>query len=487
MKPSTASSFLSAVIYYAILSGAPNKISLFVITLVYGFVLFWQYGGIRQAIEALYIIVFPIIIGKTFVIDLITAENLAIQGRPFGISADVTVGIGDVVIMGMAAYMVVHWREMISSAGRIRWMELLLFLYPLGVLVATLYGSTRLDISFLHTVYSFRPLIVYYFFSTRRTLSASTVVSLFAAGICLEVVVVLGQIMRSGPLGISIEPILNYIPVDLSREAAGLLRYSGTYMHANALGNALILPLVLVMPVLLYRYEQRPYIAPYVWVLGVGTLICTMSRSSWGAFASAVIVFCVAIRAVWGYTFHLAYRVPYLTRVILMGAALIVVLGAAPRLISTMSSGGKYGSIETRMLLIKEYGQLISNHPLFGVGLEMDVYTAYLRSFVRGDPDIDSPNRAVLQYFPEPVHNGVLRLLVQVGVVGTAPFVAAVLGGMYLSWTHVLAAKKKNTRFMAMAIFCVYVGVCVNSMMQPILPDLQYLMVLTIMGAHIDA
>lgn len=479
MKSPARALFLVTLCYYVALALSPQKLILAVVSVGYIVVARRVMGTFRNALGGLYIALMPIIVGKTFVIDLISERSLSIVGRPFGISADITIMLGDFVIACMAVILVADAFGRTATSMRVWWLEMLLFLYPCVMILVALVSSAFPEISVLHGMLTVRPLVLYYFFVSLVSFRPVWVLSLVAAGIWLETTLVFGQMLISGSLGLIIEPIANYISVDLSREAAGLLRYNGTYMHANALGNALILPLFMLLPVLFSRYGGFYKVLVLSLFLGLATLVLTMSRSSWIAFGLAAFIFIVLARKR-GHTLSLTYflsgNARYVIGIFLVGAVFV----ATPRLISTVNSGAEYGSVETRILLLREYSQLIATDPLFGVGLEMDVYTAYLKSLVRGDAKIDSPNRSVLQYFPEPVHNGFIRLLVQTGLIGTLSYGVVFVGLFWLIWKHLYQRTSKREMLMSLSLACVFVGMFTNSMMQPILPDLQQLVIFTI-------
>lgn len=469
----------STLIFYGATLMVPHKIVLFILCSLYFFVLWRLFHNFRHAFMALYLTLVPIIVGKLFVIDLISAQQLGIAGRTFGISADIIVSIGDMVVALMAVILIAESVRGAISSRRNRIIELLLFLYPALSIVATLAGSARPDISILHSLFTIRPLILYYFFSSYPTLPMMSALVILGSSLFFELGIVLGQVFRGGSIGLVIEPLVNYVVVDLSRDAGGILRYAGTYMHANALAHGLLIPLFIALPAVFYRFGKKDVLLFTSFFSGIVVMVLTMSRSAWLSAAVAFAVFYVVMKFVWNLPLSLAVTLKKTQRIVILLAVFGLGVIMLPRLISTLYSGGKYGSLETRMMLLKEYTKDIIPNLYFGVGLEMDVYIQYLRSEWYGSWNIDAPNRSVVLYFPEPVHNGFLRLLIEVGLVGALPYYLIVVSLFTWVVMHLRGAKTRVARLFGLSLVCAYCAAVVNGFMQPILPDISLLTALS--------
>lgn len=479
MKLSPRTLIFASLIFYGSLVLAPHKIVVFALTFLYFFVLWRLVGHFRQALMVLYLTLIPILVGKLFAIDLITAEELDIVGRSFGIAADIVITISDVVIACMAISLVAtaFRKELIYRRHPI--LELLLFLYFAGTVIATLLGSVRQDISIIHSLFSIKPLILYYFFSSKPTIRPVVAVSVLIACLFFELGVVVGQVLKGGSIGLVIETIGNYIVVDESLDAVGLLRYGGTYMHANALAHAILIPLCFALSALFFPFGKKDGVVFSGFFAGLFVLIVTMSRSAWLSFAFGFGIFFVLTRLGWGYKLTLIIGLSKLYKFILIGALIFLGVMMMPRLISTLYSKGLYGSIETRSMLLKEYKELLPAYIYTGVGLEMDVYVQYIRSSYFGSRNIDAPNRSVLLYFPEPVHNGFLRLLIQVGLLGAVPYYLLLCMLIFLVIKRLRSVVLPASRYFGASLIAAYVAIIINGFMQPILPDLPLLTVLT--------
>lgn len=479
MKPAPRTLVFASLLFYGSLVVAPHKIVVFTLTFFYFFVLWRLVGHFRQTLMVLYLTLIPILVGKLFGIDLITAQELDIVGRSFGIAADIVITISDVVVAAMAISLVATALRKELVYRRHPMLELLLFLYFAGTVTATLLGSVRQDISIIHSLFSIKPLIVYYFFSSKPGIRPVTAISVLIACLFFELGVVLGQILKGGSIGLVIETIGNYVVVDESLDAVGLLRYGGTYMHANALAHAILIPLSFAVSALFFPFGKKDSVVFSGFFAGFIVLIATMSRSAWLSMAIGFGLFFILTRLVWTYKLAFIVKLTKLHKFILIGALIFLGVVMAPRLISTLYSKGLYGSIETRSMLLKEYTELLSTYIYTGVGLEMDVYVQYIRSSYFGSRNIDAPNRSVLLYFPEPVHNGFLRLLIQVGLIGAVPYYLLLCTFILLIVAKLRLAVSPASRYFGASLIAAYVAVISNGFMQPILPDLPVLTALT--------
>jgi len=203
--------------------------------------------------------------------------------------------------------------------------------------------------------------------------------------------------------------------------------------------------------------------------LGLVSLLFALSRSAWISFAVAIILFFYLMRTVgWKRLF-----VPSYTRWIYVGAAavllVLVIRIGLPRAASTTRTMEPYGSGITRILLLREAGVVIGLHPIFGVGLAMDTYVFYLRS--------RSLHIPLVSYFPDPVQNGFVQLLMQVGVVGLLPYFIIMIALGKMIWRRVARGSGKKRLYLA-GVAASFLGVVVNAQLQPLLPDVSALVLL---------
>ncbi len=478
MKPSPQRIFwLSLSLYILLLFVPDKKIGLVVIAVFVGYLL--RITNMSEALVLSFFVLSPLTVGKQFLIELVSSTQLHILGRPFGISADIVLTARDGIAALMAlmvasdAYMRRRIVALKDPLGK------LLFIIPVSFMAASLMGSILPGFSMLHALFYWEPFILCAFLAASKyPIRREVIVAGIIATVLFESVFALLQLVWGGPLGLAIEYFPEYAPLDMSRDVGGaVVRMGGTFAHANLLASYLVFMLPVILPWAFHRKNGVSHYAVAGVLLGTLALLATLSRASWIGVSVAFLLF-----------FYLAEKrlrmrlgVPDgLTRWS-KGAIIVLVLvgGIAilPRLGSTLYTFERYGSVETRMLLIAEAAKAIRTHPLFGVGLAMDVY--YMFQQARAT----SYGESVFTYFPEPVHNGFLKLFVETGLAGLVPYLITL--GFLGARLYAGMRRTKGTEGMYQAgLFAAGIAVLINIQFQPILPDLQQLVPLIIIYGY---
>lgn len=462
--------FWITTFFYALLLFVPSKAVALVVSILFLGVLFVVFRNIPSVLVLGYLAFVPLPVGKFFPIPLVSAAQLQfLLGRPFGISADILVTPQELLVIVMAIMLV--WR--MAQTGHMFWPDTYvgwtLVVLPIAFVASAMFGSMLPGVSTLHALFYLAPFILYTFITRiRHRLDYRAVLGIVLAGILLEGTVLLAQLANGGALGLIVERNPYYTPIDVSTEATNLLRLGGTFTHANNLAQFLLFAIPVTLPML---FAPGASMSPWVVVpffVGWTTFMLTQSRSAWLALGVAL-VWCVAHAR--RFRIRLVVHRP-LRRVgwVVLGALLVVaVLVGYPRAASTLRTMEPYGSGATRLLLLREAGALIREYPVFGVGIPLDVYASYLRSQALG--------KELVSYFPEPVHNGFLELVVQTGIVGLVPYVL-VLIGLWQALFFRRAMESQSRKLYRMGVAAALLGQMVNAQLQPLLPDLSTLVLL---------
>jgi len=478
MKPSPQRIFWLSLILYVLLLFVPDKkFGLVIIAVFVGYLL--RITNKTEALVLSFIVLSPLTVGKQFLIELVSSTQLHIFGRPFGISADIVLTARD----GIAALMAILVAIDAYTQRRIfiprDLLGKLLFLVPVSFMAASVMGSILPGFSMLHSLFFWEPFILYVFLKTSKyRVRRELVVAGIIAAVLFESIFALLQLVWGGPLGLAIEYFPEYAPLDMSRDVGGsVVRMGGTFAHANLLASYLVFMLPVVLPWVFHRQNKISHYALAGVLLGILALLATLSRAAWIGMAISFLVF-----------FYLAEKrlrmrlsVPITITRWGKGAIVILVLAGGiailPRLGSTLYTFERYGSVETRMLLLTEATRAIRTHPLFGVGLAMDVY--YMFQHARAT----SYGESVFTYFPEPVHNGFLKLFVETGITGLVPYLMtiALLGARL--YTGMRRTKGTEGLYQA-GLFIAGIAALINIQFQPILPDLQQIVPLTIIYGY---
>ncbi|MBI3385811.1 O-antigen ligase family protein [Candidatus Gottesmanbacteria bacterium] len=472
--------FLATVFLYIALWFAPTKWIAFLTIGLYGVWTFRMLQSVSEALLVSYIALLPVTIGKQFPITLVSASQLNIIGRSLGIAADVVI-TGREVIVGIMALSIIS-----QSLKQKRWpipydgFGWSLVILPVILFISTFFGSVLPWVSFFHVLFFIEPFILYTYITSKRVGRPTVLLAALIAAVGFESVLVLLQNIKGATIGLVVEDFPDYIPVDLSRDVSGAaIRLGGTFAHANILAHYLIFSLIMMLPIVFDATSSLSFIAAIVSTAGIVALIFTESRSAWFGWLTGLLVFFYLAEKVW----HMRLRLPKgIWRVTIISAPILAAIAATvviPRIAGTAYTFEPFGSAETRQLLFREATSAIRAHPLFGVGIAVDVY--YM--FLHGSP---GSRTSVISYFPEPVHNGFIELFVQSGIIG---FVAYLFcwGLLFREiLRHMKKARGLNCLY-DIGFFAALMSTMVNAQLQPLAPNLSVAVLFLMSWRTIDA
>lgn len=473
--------FIPTSIFYAVSFFAPNNKVFFGLYILYLIVLYLLHG--RQWKDVLfvgYIASLPLAAGKKIAFDLVSFREFnLLMSRPFGISADIIVTMGDMCIALMGLVLL---KDMVFGSDRKKYRDTVstaLLFYFGAIVVATVYGSIRPEISLLHALFMMKPLVLYWFVThhvDRHVVWIQTM-TVLAAVISLEVLMSGIQMVRQGPIGSVLELAPDYIPYDTSSDSGQIFRPVGSFYHANVLAHFLLPIVCILFPFLFIGLSGMGsgfFISSMI--IGVGGLLLTLSRSAWISGFVGVFIYIWLAEKFW----YIRVSCTHVARRILMWWAipilLAVVLFVLPRVVNTVYTFDRYGSAQTRVLLLHDAADAAREHPIFGVGLDMDLYFMYMRSVQR------RVTRGVEFFIPEPVHNGYMRLLLQTGIVGCIGFFVALFVLLGEQMMIVRSARSKHHKLVIAGVVAGITAVCINSLMQPLLPNIHDIVLFIILS-----
>lgn len=467
MKLSPRNLFFQTLALYALLWIIPDKKLAILTIALFGGYLWYIHRGVEEVLAILIIAVTPLILGKQFQIDLVSASQLNITYRPFGIGVDVIVGIREVVCVlmgGILLWKQVHEKRGVFPTDGLGWV---LAILPVVLLISTLLGSILPGISLAHALFYWEPYLLYQCMRSRKpVLSYSSFLAVAAATLLAEGSIAIMQVVHGGPFGTVIEYFPDFIPLDLASDiGTSVYRFGGTFPYANSLAHYLVFAVLLVFPVLFDPKNPVHEEATTAVFVGMAALILTLSRSAWIACGISVLLFLFVAERIYKTRLVFALKLSRfgkLTLLAVMVAGLMLVL---PRLAGTEYSFEEYGSVKTRELLFQAAIGSFRSYPLFGVGLEMWVYAMYLQSRTF------STGMSVFRYFPEPVHNGLAKIVVETGLAGLLAYGAVLVG--IASWIlRLLRQSQGMLRIYGVGLLAAILGVFLNAQLQPLLLDL---------------
>lgn len=474
---------LATLIFYGLLFFSPNNKFLVLMFIGYWGCLYALHRSIIKSLLLAYMASLPILVGKGYVVELVSVGELGYAVRRTGIVNEVIVTVGDVLVGMMVAVMVGKWLKGERWMVRLDPLLLMLIVFCVLIFASSLLGSVRRDLSLIHSILLVKVVIVYLF--------ARRVVFLFQDGllliartmlgvIILQAVLVGWQFASQSPTGVTIEAIGDYFEADQSPESVfSGYRPVGTYTHANQLANSLLYLIFMFLPRVVNKRGVIGGMGGAVGLaLGVFMVGVSLSRSAWFSLIVGLGAYLFVAEKVWGLRLEVG---GYLRRVIYGTAPLwlgFVLLYLVPRGVNTLNSFEIYGSGYTRVELAKKALTTVGQNLWFGVGLGMSSYYSYKTYVVNS-----SVVGGVLRYFPEPVHNGFLLIISETGVLASI----ALMGIFWMLITRVVACmrtvKDYSCKVGQLSYLAGLLAVGANLMFQPMVFDLVMVIVFGMMYA----
>ncbi len=265
--------------------------------------------------------------------------------------------------------------------------------------------------------------------------------------VALESVIAGLQIIKGGRLGLD---FLGEAPPDPDGDSS-LWRVMGTLGHPNKLATYIESLLLLSVGAFLIEVKKwKKLLSLAILGLGLVTLIMTGSRGAWIGFMVAFVVFIFfALR-----NKHIDMRAiikPAIAAVLLM-----VIVGIAfSGMLTERIFGDDYGSAESRIPMFQIAINIISAHPLGGVGINN--YQVNMREYN------DSVRAMRYTTIPRPVHNMYLLVAGETGFIGFAAMMSMLI---LFVLTLIKAASSANPLY-AMVSICILGGLaafCVHGL-----------------------
>jgi len=254
-------------------------------------------------------------------------------------------------------------------------------------------------------------------------------------GCSLESGIGLAQYIKGGKIGLY---LLGERPDDIDLLSTGafenIARVTGTFWHSN--GFAFYLQMIIPLGIgviLLGSTGTYRIVISILMILGFIILILTLSRGAWISFMVSIIF------VVWHYLKRIRAKISNMIPRLMI--AMIVLIFAAMLFGGTIYHrfvSNDHGSAESRVLMMKTALNIISHHPLIGIGVNN-----YVETMIHYDVTGDSFSRC------QPVHNLFLLIAAECGLIGLICFVWALIAAMRMG---LKALKFKNNFYAGIII-----------------------------------
>lgn len=251
------------------------------------------------------------------------------------------------------------------------------------------------------------------------------------------------------------------------------LRAHGLLPHANLLGGYLAIGLILLIPQLV---RTKGWLNCWLWsvfAMGGAGLILSFSRSAWLVFAVSILILGLYIWRRMKLSQHKFLRNLFIALIIISGVAISQYQAIIPRV--TLSQPIEQKSILDREQQLAEFNNVFAINPITGVGVNQyvahlikinDANSGWLYRRDLGGWVYQASDRAA---YPQPVHNLVLLILAELGVVGLI-IVGILLLGIGIVWWLGKSSQNSIERW---AIGCGILGLILLGSIDHYLWDLQ--------------
>lgn len=460
--------FLITIIFYFLLLFNPNNKTFVLFFFLYLFSLAYFLKDFKKSLLLSYLAAWPFNIGKSYVFELVSPSQLNLAYHPYGIGPIMVISIKEIFIVLMFLVLLRNYFLEGKNVFKFDRKSIFLLFYTFSLLVSSLVGSIRPEISAVLSLFSVSLLIFYWYLRSladeKKSLLRLTI-SIVCSILLFEALLASLQFLKRSILGVSIEAV-NFLPFDFATEAESFYyRSVGTFGHANGLADFLLILLFSLLPSLFFDYRKNNQIVFFSFFSGILTLFLTLGRSAWSSFVVAFLLFLFVAEKRWKLRLKFVKIVP---RIFFLSLPVVIpffVFIFLPRIINTFYSFEIYGAGYTRVEMIKEILKTIKEFPLFGIGLGMDTLYSYRLSLLR--------QGSVFSYFPEAVHNGYLNHLVQTGIFSLTIYLVISFSFFKDLIDKILTVENVRKKIFGLALACGLASLYLNSLWQPFLPGLQ--------------
>jgi len=368
--------FWTSLTFYSLLYFNLNNKTLIIAFLALIIWLQFRYKNLVEVVFWSLVISLPLLVGKTYIFNLIPAQRLNYWENPDGYNQVFVLTISNLLVIFLLIRLFLDqlklkvniWKYNIIGIALLAW----IVLSGLSAI-----NSVDPDLSLLFFFQSLQiPIAFIYAIKIIKKKENRTIfLFILLSQLVFEGVWSIWQFINSGPLGRSIELKHGIVPFGGSAdEDVWRYRPVGTFPHANILASYLTPLLIITFSML---YEKKKLIVDNIRLivislsLGLIAVIISISRSAWVALFFGVLVLVYYLEKKMG----LMMKKVYQRRLMILIAIGVVLMPwfILPRLIKSYGSFFDSGGGVTREKQISESWLLVEQRPFFGTGFKMSV------------------------------------------------------------------------------------------------------------------
>lgn len=408
--------FLIILLYYLILWIISPNNKIIALSFLLLFALIYRiFKDLRVSVLLTYLSSTILVIGKTYLIQLVSPGIYDIQFYPNGYVLSYTISPSIILAIVMLIILLRDFFTKRFSLDILRDKKnVLIYLYFLLPLLSDSFLSLRPEVSLGFNLLNLSSFVLYFYLqiyikNIRQFIPL--LVSVFSAFILFESLIAFRQYIAKSPVGNNLEYFLHIDPYGNAVEELDFVyRPAGTFDHTNTLGMNLVFWLIFVV-VTFVKSKKLSFLI--IAVIGFFTLTITLSRSAWIGFTTGILLIFFIIEKL-----KKRQILSNLSGYFIPSAFLFLLLMykfVLPRAIDSLYSFTGGGG-EFRIEQIFAAKEIILAHPLFGIGNNMVILEG-----------LKTNAESILTREAVDIHNWYFSLMVNYGVIVFIIFVVFVI------------------------------------------------------------
>ncbi len=452
---------IMAFIFWAslILLNPGNKMMVIILFLWIG-VVGLKFKNVKTALIFGFILSLPLVVGKTYSLEIIPAQDLWNKYFPAGYSESVV--IKPINLISILMFMILLRDIFLRKITQLPYgsYSIILILSFICMGISSFFYSYNPDFSSFIFVQLLQIPIFFIFLTAYFSPKAHTqeiIVALLSVTAIVLFSLAALQFIQGSRTGLAVEVSQGELLDDRNfEEVAAGFRPFATFYQANGLAAFVLM----IFPVLLVSYVQtRSKLTGLGLLSTILSIIASMGRSAWlSSFVGLMIILYVYEKK-----YHQNLLKIFLNRrwVILLFLLFFLFSGKfiLPRALTTLDTLNDSGGGFVRIEQITESLEGIRRYPLFGVGLGMNV--SYLYQNTRS---------SVVYSFPSQVHNGYFLQALETGIPSILFIMFFLVRGIINIGKDIFFSKElSKTKGLSIAYLVSIIGLLINSLFQPYL------------------
>lgn len=461
--------FWATLIYYFLSILNLNNKTIFLSLIGLGFIYNLRFRDIRRSLLFITLTSLIFLVGKTWVVQLISPKILRSTDYPRGYISFIVITpfqiFSSLVLAFLIRDLMVGYQDIRKKMVRLFFQPyfIFLFLFFTWQILSALMADNIYNLALTYSLQSLSYLVFFIGLLLYFTLDPSyyvKIAGIFGAMTVFEIILASLQWLQRSTLELAIETVEETLTF-FKGPGQGFfsVRSVGTFSHPNELALFFLFMALFFLTFLYLNTKQlsikKNFYLGFVGAAVVG-LVLSLGRSAWLTFFICLLLFFYFMEKKWNKHIVSLEKIKTKTLLYLVLFFMIALPVTIPRMLNSFDLFKPTGGGETRMKLIKESINLIKLKPIFGTGMGLSGYMMF-----RISP------RGVISTFPSVVHNFYLLITNESGL----PALFFFLGFLFFlikKIKHKFNITKLNDKIRLLGTLTVLLSFLINGLMHQI-------------------